>query len=602
MKHRLELVLHSPPATAWTFLADTNAADEAAGLPAITYRDEPQPDGTSRRFFSYRLKGLAVEGEEHPFTWEFPYFFRVVRAYSRGPFASAVHECRLEPQGEGTRAVHRFVFEPRGVLGRVFAWGFGRDVMPGMRSFYERKDAEKTGASPGLAPRRDKPSDVDTDRIQTLQEQAHTVFDAPAVDDIAHLLEEAPDIEIERLRPRQLARLWGRDETEVLNSLLATTQVGMTRLRWDVICPHCRGDKENLESLAGLTERAFCPSCNIDFDVDLDRAIEAVFVPHPKARAVESARYCLGGPGLTPHIRAQERVEPGAAWTPKVCLPAGRYRLRFSGTAEHRWLVVRDGEGEAVPEVRLSDDGLVGDDPRIPANADATIRITNQSQRPVLAVLEEVAWAKDSLPAGRLVADQRFRDLFAHEMLAPGVRLAVESVTIMFTDLVGSTAMYGELGDARAFNLVWNHFDVLRDVVRERRGAQIKTIGDAIMAVFMDPADALSAAADLHDRLTPHLAGVGHDYPAALKIGMHTGPAIAVTMNERVDYFGTSVNLAARTEGQSTGDDILVTRSAADEIGATELLAARGWVPTEFDAVVKGFAEPVPMLRFKRGG
>jgi class 3 adenylate cyclase len=602
MQHTLELSLRSPAGLAWAFLADTDRADAAAGLPAITYRDEPQPDGTSRRFFSYRLRGLRVQGEEFPFTWEFPRRFRVERVYSHGPFSRAVHECVVTPSDTGCRAVHTFDFEPRGLLGRVFAWGFAREVMPAMRAWFEQQDAAANAAEQApTAPPGRAPQAVDTARIHALQEQAHTVYDCPVIDEIAQLLEGAPDADVERLRPRQLARELGRDERDVLNSLLATTKVGMTRLRWDVICPHCRGDKQNLDSLDALEERAFCPSCNIDFDVDLDRALEAVFVPHPKARAVETARYCLGGPGVTPHIRAQDRIPAGATWSPTVVLPQGRYRLRCTGTDQHRWLVTAPGTDAAGTDtLTVRDSGLEGGDLRLPSDLPSGFQVRNLSGRPVVAVLEELTWANDALPAGRVVADQRFRELFAHEMLAPGVRLAVESVTIMFTDLVGSTAMYSALGDARAFNLVWNHFDVLRDVVRERSGAQIKTIGDAIMAVFMDPTDALGAAADLHDRLAPHLATVGHDYPAALKIGMHTGPAIAVTLNDRVDYFGTTVNLAARTEGQSAGEDILVTASTADESGAVALLGDRGWSGDRFEASVKGFDARVPMVRFTR--
>ncbi|MCO4769041.1 MAG: adenylate/guanylate cyclase domain-containing protein [Deltaproteobacteria bacterium] len=612
MQHTLELSLRSSPEEAWAFLADTNTADAAAGLPAIAYRDEPQPDGTSRRFFSYRLKGLAVEGEEMPFTWEYPLRFRVERTYSRGPFTRNVHECVIEATATGCHAVHTFVLEPRGLLGRIFAWGFGRDVLPTMTAWFHEQDAaDSSGSETPAASVGGTRSAVRPHRIEALRDQAHRVFDAPAIDDIARLIAESPDIDIERLRPIELARVLGHDLEEVLNSLLAMTQVGLTRLRWDVICPHCRGDKQNLDSLAGLGETAFCPSCNIDFDVDLDRAIEAVFVPHPSARAVEIAKYCLGGPGMTPHIRAQHLLAPGTQWTPTLKLPEGRYRLRFSGSPEFRWLSVEDRSplvGESAPHhsapssLTVNNADVDGDDPVLPAATAASFALRNRSDRPVLAVLEETSWAKDALPAGRLVADQRFRELFANEMLAPGVRLAVESVTIMFTDLVGSTAMYGALGDAKAFNLVWTHFDVLRDVVAARRGALVKTIGDAIMAIFMDPRDALHAAADLHERLPPHLTEHGHDYPAALKVGMHTGPAIAVTLNERIDYFGTTVNLAARTEGQSEGDDIVITLVAASEAQALELLEARGWEPDAFDARVKGFEHPVPMMRFRKQG
>lgn len=612
-EHRLELTLRCPPSAAWLFLSDTNRADEAAGLPAITYRDEPQPDGTSRRFFSYKLKGLPVEGEEHPFHWEEPRYFRVDRDYSRGPFKRTVHECTIEPvdpddPSAGSRCVHTFQFEGRGVTGSVFFFGFGREVLPLMKAFFEEQD-ELAAADASLSDTiqssmevgRTQASSKQRAAIERLAGEARQILDSPVIDRIARTLIDAPDLDLQRMRPIALANTWMLPPQQVLDAFLACTHAGLTTLRWDVICPHCRGDKQNLTSLSQVKEQSFCSSCNIDFDVDLDRSLEAVFAPHAQAREVEIVRYCLGGPGMTRHVRAQRQLAPGAEWTFSLPLRSGSYRLRFSGAEQYRWVRVAPGidRGEQGPLV-VTDDDVQGPDPERPSG-EVFLSIHNESKRPVLVVLEDVRWADDALPAGRLVADQRFRDLFANEMLAPGVRLAVESVAIMFTDLVGSTAMYGELGDARAFNLVWSHFDVLTEVVAKYEGAIIKTIGDAIMACWTDPAQALRAAVELHDRLAPHLEASGHEYPAQLKIGVHTGPAIAVTLNDRLDYFGSTVNLAARVEGQSQGGDIVVSLSTADKVDAEQLLGERGWTAQQFEGAAKGFDAPVPMLRFRRG-
>ncbi len=597
---------------AWAFLSDTNRADEAAGLPAIEYRDEPQPDGTSRRFFSYKLKGMPVEGEEHPFHWEEPRYFQVHRDYSRGPFRSAVHECTVEPVdpddlSAGSRCVHVFRFEPRGVAGSVFAFGFGREVLPPLRAFFEAEDARR---SEPLEPGDVAANTVEvggghvTDKqksvITRLAAQARELLDSPAIDHIARTISEAPDLALQRMQPIAMANAWSLPLQQVLDGFLACTHAGLTSLRWDVICPHCRGDKQNLASLDQIQEQSFCSACNIDFDVDLDRSLEAVFAPHPQARTIEIARYCLGGPSVTRHIRAQRQIAAGASWDFTIPLSNGSYRLRFTGSDEYRWVRVATSLERIGDEaIVITDEGVQGPDPE-QAPGDVGLSLRNTSSRPVLVVLEDVSWADDALPAGRLVADQRFRDLFANEMLAPGIRLRVESVAIMFTDLVGSTAMYGALGDARAFNLVWNHFDVLREVVSEHHGAIVKTIGDAIMACFTDPANALLASIELHHRLAPHLVESGHEYPARLKIGVHAGPAIAVTLNERLDYFGTTVNLAARVEGQSQGDDIVVTLDTAGKADAEERLGERGWVAEQFAGAAKGFDEPVPMLRFRR--
>ncbi|MFL5159484.1 MAG: adenylate/guanylate cyclase domain-containing protein [Microvirga sp.] len=65
---------------------------------------------------------------------------------------------------------------------------------------------------------------------------------------------------------------------------------------------------------------------------------------------------------------------------------------------------------------------------------------------------------------------------------------------MLFTDLKGSTDLYDRIGDLNALSLVQQHFERLRDVTVRHGGAIIKTIGDAVMAAFVEPADAVRAA------------------------------------------------------------------------------------------------------------
>jgi class 3 adenylate cyclase len=428
------------------------------------------------------------------------------------------------------------------------------------------------------------------------------ILDSPIIEKLTAACIHKPDMELRRMRPYAFAREWRSEKQQTLNVFLAATRAGLLKMRWDVICPHCRGDKQNLASLSSVKEKAFCPACNVDFDVDLDRSLEAVFMPHPQVREIEEATYCLGGPGMTPHIVYQRMFEPGETDECEMTLPQGRYRLRVTGEKSYRWVECASGiGGELVPiqTFTIRDNGIEGSDSAIPA-ALTKFTFTNASARRCLVVLESVEWAQDALSAGELVADQRFRDLFSSEVLAPGVKLAVESATILFTDLVGSTAMYDKLGDARAFSLVWTHFDILHEIVERYRGAIVKTIGDAIMAVFSRPEDALAAADELHARVAEYCKTKGHEHPVQLKVGLHEGPSIAVTANERLDYFGQTVNLAARVQAMSEGEDIVLTRAFALKANDARLLRDKGWQSEERQACAKGFPQPIPVLRFTR--
>lgn len=174
----------------------------------------------------------------------------------------------------------------------------------------------------------------------------------------------------------------------------------------------------------------------------------------------------------------------------------------------------------------------------------------------------------------RLMTLQTFRELFPRETIPPNESLLIRRVAIVFTDLAGSTALYVRQGDSRAYNLIRQHFDSLFRVVDEHNGAVVKTIGDAIMAAFTVPADALQAAIAMHRQLkalNQQLALPPED-ELILKIGIDVGSCISVTLNERIDYFGTTVNTAARVQATSKGNDIAVTNALLKDEAAAAIV------------------------------
>src|SRR5947209_19969464 len=101
-----------------------------------------------------------------------------------------------------------------------------------------------------------------------------------------------------------------------------------------------------------------------------------------------------------------------------------------------------------------------------------------------------------------------------------------------------------------------NHFDILREEIAKEGGSIVKTLGDAVMAVFTRPAPALRAIIAAQATLASPPEGMR---PLAVKAGIHTRPCIAVTVNERLDYFGSTPNIAARQEPLSNDADSVIT-------------------------------------------
>ncbi|MEI6044909.1 MAG: adenylate/guanylate cyclase domain-containing protein [Chloroflexota bacterium] len=177
--------------------------------------------------------------------------------------------------------------------------------------------------------------------------------------------------------------------------------------------------------------------------------------------------------------------------------------------------------------------------------------------------------------AHELLTVQAFRDFFKSESLPEGESFEVRRVAILFTDLAGSTALYTRKGDPNAYDLVREHFAILRQVVDSSKGAIVKTIGDAVMAAFTSEAQALQAAIQAQYEIEQfNQSRKLPEYDRlSLKIGLHAGPSLYVNLNERLDYFGSTVNTAARTEGQARPGEIVFTDAILNAPGVGDLLA-----------------------------
>ena len=207
--------------------------------------------------------------------------------------------------------------------------------------------------------------------------------------------------------------------------------------------------------------------------------------------------------------------------------------------------------------------------------------------------MERIAWSDDILTATAVTNWQVFRDLFAAEAVAPGEQITVGEQSLLFTDLRGSTAMYHDLGDARAYAQVRSHFSVLSDAIQQHHGGIVKTIGDAVMAAFSNPGDAFAAA----EAMFAGIAGANRKSPErqqlVLKAGLHTGPCLAVNANDRLDYFGTAVNLAARLVDYSRGGELAVSDEIFRRTDVRRRFDRRLSSAEQNQFTPRGFAGPV---------
>jgi len=589
LHYHWEYDLKSSPEKLWPFVADTNRFNRDTGVPSVepakTTRERLR---NARRRLRLSMYGMAVEWEEQPFEWVRPSRFGVARAYSKGPITELRALVELTPRAAGgTKLSYDLRAQPRTFLGgflfsQQVKFSSARRFAKAFRK-YDQIAATEVVQTPEAEVELD--SAVHS-RLQVIAEKLLAEgADTEVVERLIGFISSADDFALARIRPYALADEWKLSRRAVLEACLRSTRFGLLDLQWELLCPLCRGAGETGKSLSEISSQVHCDTCRIDFTVNFDRFVEVTFKPNALLRHVETQNFCMGSPQKTPHIVAQQLLPAHSERELSLPLESGRYRLRALELSGGQDVTVTDA-GQPAASVTIGETGWPPEELKLAQQS--LLKLKNATSAEQLLILERLAWSDQSATAAEVTALQMFRDLFATEALRPGEQISVGTLTVLFTDLRNSTQLYREIGDATAFGRVMNHFDVLKRVIAEEDGALVKTIGDAVMAVFRRPASALKAMLSAQEMLAAPAAGVA---PLILKAGVHTGPCIAVTLNDRLDYFGSTVNMAARLEGLSTGGDVIISKALYDDPEVRQFVVSENLQAEPFEILLKGFQE-----------
>jgi class 3 adenylate cyclase len=436
------------------------------------------------------------------------------------------------------------------------------------------------------------------------------------------LIRSGDDLSLFRVNPLAFARDRGVAESESIDLFLHATRSGLFEMSWDVVCPQSGMVLDSFGALRTLKTHYVCGLCDVSGETDLDDFIEVTFTASPQLRrlsfhdpqslSVEDFHWKLRFldnariPGqqvrfldvLRGLVRGLTFLPPGATTTLRADLGPGA----LSGVnvqTQAAFMVPVVGEPPATPtRLQIGYDGQRFS-PSLTAVPPGSIIIDVENSGNVRGSLLLINWPPEILAqtikppldfepymsGAMLLARQTFRRLFRSERVDEREGLGIRQVTLLFTDLKGSTAMYERLGDLNAYALVREHFALLGATVQKHSGAIVKTIGDAVMAVFSRPTDAISAALHILGEIERYNAEHG-DPSIILKIGAHCGPSIAVTLNENLDYFGQTVNVAARVQWLADAGEICISEALYSAPGVRDLLT--GHTIVEFDAPLRG--------------
>ncbi|WP_416898462.1 MAG: adenylate/guanylate cyclase domain-containing protein [Minwuia sp.] len=549
-RRRFTFEFAHPVETVWPALADTARFNEAAGFPKHRIEEVEQEDGSVRLFAEGTVSGTELAWEEFPVEWVYGRWFWHWREFSKGPFATIGAMVEFERTDAGCLCHYEVSATARTALGHlILNTGFFPRAEKDFRRLCGQVGAWADGVQPvpyTVEPYR--PGAVEMSRIEDMIRRLDE-------SDYGHGLGRrlvdwvlaVQEVDLVRIRPYSLARELGVEKRQMVETMLQAVRTGLLQQRWDLLCPRCRGAKVSVDGLDQLPEEAHCTSCAIDYARDFDRNVELTFTPAEMLRPVYDGEYCLGGPMTTPHVMAQVRLEPNARTEWPGDLPPGPYRVRDLRGGPYAEI---GHDGGAWPDVVLTEDAV-----RLGGRGEpGALGFDNRDRARRYAVIERRDWAADALTAAEVATLQAFRDLCAAQALRPGDSAGVSQVALMFTDLKNSTEMFERQGDGPAYALVREHFAWIAGIVRRHDGGIVKTMGDAVLAAFSDPRRALYAALAIQEEIAAFNSRNGSHL--TIRIGLNAGPALAVTLNGRLDYFGHTPNLAARLEGQSQGGDI----------------------------------------------
>jgi class 3 adenylate cyclase len=586
--------LRSSPEALWALAADTNRFNRDTGLPEV----EMLSNVKGTKLLRMKIPVIRLEWEEEPFEWTYPYTFGVVRTYKNAPIDEMRVQVNLDLlDGGGTRLRYQTWIKTGNILAQLgvpFAIGIvAKSRFEKAFRSYDRI-ASKGSLLSSTKPKRGLGSGGRS-RFKSLSEAViRQGTDASLVTRLEEFLNQADDLSLQRIRPYSLADAWGVNRRAVLEMFLRATRVGILDMSWDLLCPSCRGTSEGHSNLAEVHGNSHCNTCQIDFTVSFDHNIEVVFKPNPSVRSVKlDAAFCVGSPQLQPHVVMSQSVSALKSLPAPIQLERGRYTLRASN-APGSVSLFADADGTPKADLRVTPFGWPPEEQRV--SLLATLNLINATDAESTFQLERTAWSDHASTAADVTALQVFRDLFATEVVRPGEEISIGSVTLMFTDLRDSTRMYRLIGDASAFGRVREHFEILEKYIAEENGAIVKTMGDAVMATFRHPIDALKAVwkaqTEIAKRGEPMLW---------LKVGLHKGPCIVVNLNDRLDYFGSTVNITARLPGFSKGGELIFSEDFYSDPEIRDFIAEN--IPSsalsQFKGDLKGFDELFTMWKLR---
>jgi class 3 adenylate cyclase len=528
----------------WSYISDTSRFNREIGLAP---RTEKEVDG--KMIVSTTLIGFKQEWIEEPWMWIQGQTITSERKYIQGVASSVQSVFHLQPLGSNkTKVLIYFGWKPSNwfwsnflsltetMLKNKFKRVFG-DIEKFVQS-----NLNVQGIKAYQKPNH-KISAQQKNRLDVIKEKIlkKNEINAEVLETLCNYILNGDELDLDALKVIRLAYEWNTDYQELLKVCLESSRAGLLNISWNVVCPHCKGSRFSAKNLGEIPTDANCEPCGIDFKSSDAEAVEVVFKVNPSIRQISEVSYCAAEPAKKSHIKTQQIIGPHSVYKIKAPVLQNNYKILVKGHPTN--YVFKVSSSAPNRDVRI--DLNTSSNELNFLGQQSYVTFYNNSEKEVVLKVEELSLIDYALRPQQVLMLSEYRDIFAEEHLKSEVKLHLGEQSIIFTDVVGSTAYYEKVGDAKAFDEVRRHFTEVFEVVKKHDGKIVKTIGDAVMASFPNLDNSLLASEEIQKNFN----GKREDLNLRLRISIHKGIVIAVHLETGIDYFGSAINKCAKIQG-----------------------------------------------------
>lgn len=545
--------------TMWLYISDTSRFNREIGL---SPRTEKEVNG--KNIVCTTLIGFKQEWIEEPWMWIQGQTITSQRKYIQGVASTVQSVFHLQPLGSNKTKIYiYFGWKPKNwfwykflsLTENILKNNFKR-VFGSIEKFVESNiNARGTKAYQKI---NHKITAQQKDQLNLIKEKILNKDDinAELLEQLCNYILAGDELDLDSLRVVRLAYDWGTEYQALLKLCLEGSRAGMLNLSWNVVCPHCKGSRFSAKNLGDIPTDASCEPCGVDFKSGDEEAIEVVFKINPSIRQIPDISYCAAEPAKKSHIKTQQVIGPNSVYKIKAPVLQNNYKILVKGHPTN--YIFKVSSSAPSRDVRI-DLNTVSSELNF-LGQQSYIVFYNNSEKEIVLKVEELSLIDYALRPQQVLMFSEYRDIFAEEHLKSEVKLHLGQQSILFTDVVGSTAYYEKVGDAKAFDEVRRHFGEVFAIVKKHDGKIVKTIGDAVMASFPNLENSLSASEEIQKTFN----GKREDLNLRLRISIHKGVVIAVHLETGIDYFGSAINKCAKIQGLAGAGQIAMVNEVYD--------------------------------------